>query len=58
MSLLYEEILNEGVLRPNSSVIMESIKDSPVLQKAKMGTWEWIDQGLTGQEWVKFGSPT
>jgi hypothetical protein len=32
---------------------MESIKDSPVLQGAKVETWEGIDQGLTGDEWIQ-----
>jgi hypothetical protein len=40
--------------RPNSSVIMDSIKDSPILQqREKVETWEGIDQGLAGDEWIQ-----
>jgi hypothetical protein len=46
-------MLNKDILRPNSDVIMESIKNSPVLQKMNTETLVGVDQGLTTTEWTK-----
>lgn len=51
LSFWYQKILNGEIARPNSSFIMNSLKDSPVLQDGKFETWEGIDQGLNGAEW-------
>ena len=46
-------MLSEDVLRPNSDMIMEMIKNSPVLQRMNTETPVGVDQGLTTTEWTK-----
>lgn len=46
-------MLSSDVNRPNSRVMMDSLKDSPVLQRAKSGEFVGTGQGLNGDEWSK-----
>jgi len=49
-SLGGETRLEGDIPRP---IMMNPLKNSPVLQDAKVGTWEGIDQWLNGTEWNK-----
>ena len=46
-------MLNEDFHRPNSDMIVEMIKNSPVLQRMNAETSVGVDQGLTTTEWTK-----